>query len=178
MTKRKKIALATLPALALIILGSSVASAYSPRAFAELTEEQRSALEEARELFKEGSRDEAKEVLKEAGLPEFRGHGKGHGMKDMTEEEREKMAIKHQALKEAVENNDFAAFKEATLDAPFRDMVTEENFTKLVEANKLREAGDKEGAFEILKELGFGKGMHRSPMGSHMMGGQKGEVSD
>ena len=166
MTRKKRIALATLPALALVVLGTSVASAHmrGPR---ELSEEQRTALEEARELRKEGNEEEARSVLVEAGLsPErpLRGMHGGHGMGALHDggmhEQREKI---HAAL----EAHDYAAFKEATVDAPFSAMVTEENFEKLVEAHKLREAGDLDGAFAIMRELGFpekgprwGRGMH------------------
>lgn len=155
MTRNKKIALATLPALALVVLGSSVASAHM-RTPHELTEEQQSALLEARELRKEGSGEEARRVLKEAGIAPHMTHMFKRGGVGWIKEEREQ---RHEALHEALEHKDFEAFKKATADAPFASMVTEENFAKLVEAHELRKAGDHEGALQLLQELGFpGKG--------------------
>ncbi len=155
MNKHKKIIIATLPVLALVVLGASVASAYTGPDFRfrpdyDLSEEQRTAIEEARELRKEGDKDGARNVLKEAGLdPEMR----GHRMRALTDEEREAMRAKHDAIRTAIEQEDFEAFKTATADAPFADMVTEENFKKLIEAHELMEAGDREEALELFREI-------------------------
>ncbi len=157
--------LATLPAIALLVLGSSVASAYQGRMI-DLTEEQRAALDEARELRKDGDKEAARDVLKEAGLnPGFhhmRGHGKLH-----TVEELEIMKVRHEAIRVAIEENDYSAFKAATVDAPFAEMVTEESFTKLYEAHLLREAGDFSGAHEMLKGLGLPHPGHQGMRGGH-----------
>lgn len=148
----------TLPALALLVLGSSVASAHGGKDFfAGLTEEQRSALEEARELRKEGDLESAREVLKGAGFdPEMR---RPH-MLAKTEEERTEMQKRHEAILSAIEENDFEAFQDAVADAPFATLVTEENFAKLVEAHKLLEAGDKEGARALFEDMGYGPRHH------------------
>jgi hypothetical protein len=147
MNRRKKILLATLPALALVVLGASVTSAHS-RMLRDLTEEQRAAIAEARTLFKEGNDEEAKEVLKGAGLPPLppKFH-KMHGHQEGIE--------RHHAIREAVNANDFEAFQEAMMGTPFADMVTEENFAKLVEAHGLMENGEFEKAHELLEGLGF-----------------------
>ncbi len=165
MTKKKKIALATLPMLALIVLGSSVASVYAAP-FEGLTEEQRSALLEARELRKEGDAEGARDILKNAGIPLGKFHSRGKDMqgKGMSNTDREQMHVRHEALRDAVEKNDFDAFKAATLDAPFADMVTPANFAKLVEAHELREAGDKDAARKILEDIGFPRPMHGGGM--------------
>ena len=160
MTRNKRIMLATLPALALVVLGTSVASAHmrTPR---ELSEEQRSALEEARQLRKEGNTKEAHEVLRGVGLHQGVLH---HARKDHAEgmmygaEARER----HEAMRAAIEAGDYDAFKSATVDAPFADMVTAENFEKLVAAHKLHEDGDHEAAFALMRELGFPGNGHRS----------------
>lgn len=154
MNRRKKIALMTLPVLALVVMGSSVASAYGNRT-QELTEEQESALEEAYALRTEGERDQAREVLKRAGIPHLVHRGlaqraNGHEGQDQ--------------IYAAIDAHDYTAFKNLTIDAPFAPMVTEESFAKLVEAHALRKVGDKAGAEQILKDLGFprhGKGSHR-----------------
>lgn len=65
-----------------------------------------------------------------------------------------------EAIQQALENNDYQAFK--TLldvnpkpkDAP---EITEAIFAKLAEANRLRKSGDMEGAQKIMNELGFKK---------------------
>jgi hypothetical protein len=168
MNKHKKIIIATLPALALVVLGASVASAYGGPDLMfkwgkELSEEQRAAIEEARELRKEGDNEAARDVLKDAGLdPKMRGPKM---MRMLTDEERDAFRAKHEAIRAAIEAEDFEAFKDATAGMPFADMVTEENFEKLLEAHELMEAGDKEGAFEIFKDLemppfGHGHMMH------------------
>lgn len=148
MNRRKKIALATLPALALLVLGSSVASAHM-RPFA-LTEEERTAIEEARELRKEGDLEGARDALLEAGLDPHRRFAKmRHGMMHMHSGGGEK----HAALIEAIENNDYAAFTRAIAGTPFGEALREDEFAILVKAHELRVAGDFEGAREILQDL-------------------------
>jgi len=67
------------------------------------------------------------------------------------------------AFKNAIESGDYQTFKNLTSglpkpsDAP---EITEEIFQKLVEAHKLRKAGDKEGALKIMTELGLKKPAH------------------
>ncbi len=160
MTKNQKIALMTLPALALVLLGSSVADIGIASANIGierdrgLTSEQRAVLLQARELRKEGNNDEARALLKDAGLNPKMRH---HRMKHMGGAE---MRAEHKVIKQAIEDNDFTAFKNATAEAPFAAMVTKENFAKLVEAHTLRKSGDKEGARTLLKDLGFPHGGH------------------
>lgn len=164
MNRRKRIALATLPALALIILGSSVASAQGFRGF---NETQKAALMQARELRKEGEDTKAKEILLNAGIdPSAHAfHGKGHmrggahfaGVSTST----------RQAIHDAVAHNDYGAFTTAIAGSPFAGTVTEDNFAKLVEAFQLRESGDKKGARTLLQNLGF-HGGHHGGMGGMM----------
>ena len=60
-----------------------------------------------------------------------------------------------------------------------KSKINEETFAKVSEAHELRENGDKEGAKEIMEELGFGKlegrggkkGGHRGMRGGGMKGG-------
>jgi len=76
-----------------------------------------------------------------------------------------------EAAHTAVENNDYAAWAAAVAGSPRADQVDATTFNKLVEAHNLREAGDHEGAREIMKELGFKGG----PGGKHK--GQRGDHS-
>jgi hypothetical protein len=117
----------------------------------ELTDEQKTALEQVRELHKQGKRDEAHALLESAGLPArplmIKFHSRMGGD--------EKMREQHGAVFEAIQNGDFATFQELTKDAPFAGEMDEATFAKLAEAHKLREAGDTEGAKAILDEAGL-----------------------
>ncbi len=73
--------------------------------------------------------------------------------------------ISHEAVRTAVENNDYNAWVKAIADRPIADVITEDNFSQLVEAHTLRDAGDMEGAREIMEELGIDK--HQKHGGRH-----------
>ncbi len=178
MNQRKKALLMTLPALALLVMGSSVAYAYGTP-FDTLTEEQRSALEEARALRKEGSIDEAKKVLTDAGLKPHM--FKKHMMKGMQEHDRDAMHAKHIAIQTALKENKYEDFLEAIVDTPFAKDMTKEKFALLVRAEKLRAEGKFEEAHTLLQDAGFPmpqkRGGHmRGEMG-HGMRGMDGERS-
>jgi len=66
------------------------------------------------------------------------------------------------AFENAIESGDYATFKSLTNGKalPNAPEITEEIFQKLVEAHKLRKAGDKEGAEKIMTELGLKKPAH------------------
>lgn len=67
------------------------------------------------------------------------------------------------AFESALESGDYTTFKSLTATMPKpagAPEITEEIFQKLVEANKLRKAGDKEGAEKIMTELGLKKPNH------------------
>jgi hypothetical protein len=84
------------------------------------------------------------------------------------------------AMDTALANNDYAAFQTAIAgktkpaDAP---EMTEAVFAKMVEAYKLRQAGDMTGAQKIMTELGFkapmGKGMHGHGLPPNLTDAQK-----
>lgn len=61
------------------------------------------------------------------------------------------------AINAALEAGDYAAFAAAIEGAPFADKVTEEKFTAIIEALELREAGDIEGARQVLEDAGMHK---------------------
>ncbi len=130
-----------------------------------LTDEQTTALETAREIH-ETAHAEAEQVLKDAGIDETK-------MREIHDAMREAHKESFEAVKTAIENNDYAAFISAVADTPMADVIdTEADFAKLVEAHELREAGDHDGARAIMDELGFeGRGgfggFGHGPRGGH-----------
>ncbi|OGD67683.1 hypothetical protein A2442_03875 [Candidatus Campbellbacteria bacterium RIFOXYC2_FULL_35_25] len=138
-------------ALSLIIVGAGVTSAYGGLGTGkpELTDEQKATLEQMHDLRMSGDTEGAKVLAEEAGFPQmgFRGERRCQ----FTNEHRED-------AEEAVENNDYNAFLTAVVGSPMEDVITPEIFAKMVEAHSLREAGDIEGAREIMQGLGIGKG--------------------
>lgn len=66
------------------------------------------------------------------------------------------------AIENALDSGDYATFKDLTATGQrFEGVeITEEIFLKLVEAHKLRKAGDKVGAEKIMTELGLKKPDH------------------
>ncbi|OGG41791.1 hypothetical protein A2837_01085 [Candidatus Kaiserbacteria bacterium RIFCSPHIGHO2_01_FULL_46_22] len=118
---------------------------------AGLTEDQISAFEEAKELREAGDLDAARDVLEEAGVDE-----------GVMERLRDTMHGHHKALRAAIEDNDYEAFREAIEGSPLADIInTEEEFERFVEAHNLIKNGDKESAKEIFDDLGIeGPGKH------------------
>ena len=140
-----KKSLLALPALA-ILLGvsgvSATAYAHGLGPVEDLTDEQKDDLATLRELMHDGKIEEAKAFAEEAGLPSLK-----HGVRLRLDPE------KKQALDAALDSGDYAAFAELTADAPFADELSPEAFARLVEAHTLMEAGDMDGAKNILKDL-------------------------
>lgn len=62
------------------------------------------------------------------------------------------------AVQAAVEANDYDAFVAVAPDKLTEAITSEADFELFVEAKELKEAGDREGAQEILSELGIEKG--------------------
>ena len=132
-----------LPVMAAMVLGTVGVAAACEKPEVDLTEDQRVALEEIKELHEAGDHDAAHTLMVEHEIP-ARKQKRERGPKDPE---------KRAAVLEALENNDYDAFLSIHEDAPFADKLTEEHFNKLVEAHELRAAGDLEGAREIMKEL-------------------------
>lgn len=117
---------------------------------ANLTEEQRVALEEAHELRQSGDKDAARDLLVEAGIDEE----VLHSLREAAHEARSEMH-------EAVEAGDYERFKELVVDSPLADVITSEaDFDLFVEAHELRAAGEYDEAKEILDELGIERPEH------------------
>ena len=121
---------------------------------ANLTDEQKNAIMEARELREVGNYEEARDLLAEAGIDE-----------DVL---RTLHQAKHEAraeMKAALEAGDYEAFLEVVADTPLADIITSESdFEDFREAHQLRQEGDKEGAKAILDDLGIErehKGHHK-----------------
>ncbi len=77
---------------------------------------------------------------------------------------------KHEAVRVAVENNDYDAWSAAVVGTPRANKITVENFAKVVEAHNLRESGDYKSAKEVMKDLGMGKGGMYGSKGGHRGG--------
>lgn len=112
-----------------------------------ITADQQATLDQVRSLREEGKFAEAKDLAKQAGLP-F-----GMMMRRNAWQKNGKVGEQADAVRTAIENNDYQAFVKATANAPFADKVTEEMFSKMVEAHNLRASGDLEGAKAIMDEL-------------------------
>lgn len=144
----------SLAAFLLMVAGVTSVSAFGPVGKGnfrfELSDEDRQVLEDARELFEEGDEEQARALLEDAGI-EIPIRGPKH----------------FDAIRQAIEDNDYAAFVDATEDAPFKDQITQDVFDKIVEAHDLHESGDDEGARAIIESLGFDFHPHgpRGPKG-------------
>ena len=112
---------------------------------ANLTDEQKNAIMEARELREVGNYEEARDILADAGIDE--------------EVLRALHQARHEAraeMLEALEVGDYEAFLEVVADTPLADIITSESdFEDFREAHELRQEGDREGAKAILDELGI-----------------------
>ncbi|MCA9356324.1 hypothetical protein KC852_02270 [Candidatus Nomurabacteria bacterium] len=147
-----------LGALTIFGLFAGQASAFYPQA-KNLTDEEKSQLEELHTLVEEGNFEEADKLREELGLP----------TREEMQARHEEMRANHEAIKEAIENNDYESFKDLTKDAPFAENVNEEFFAKMVEMHELRQSGDYEAADLIRQELGLpdrGMGHQRHRFGS------------
>jgi nucleotide-binding universal stress UspA family protein len=122
----------------------------SPRAeelLSVINEDNFSKLVEAHKLREAGDMEGAKAIMEELGLPEM---GKGNGaMKN------ENM----QAVKEALENNDYNAWLIVMEGSPkaeeIKAIIDESNFDQIVKIHELMQAGDRDGALKIVEELGL-----------------------
>ncbi|MBP9827818.1 hypothetical protein KBC55_01555 [Patescibacteria group bacterium] len=122
---------------------------------AEITTEQFAVMVEANALKEAGDHEAARALMQEAGLElprPFHGH---RGRAALTAEEREDMKADMEAVRTALNDRDYASYLELTPDRPFLNQVTQEQFNVLADAQELREAGDFEGAIDLLQEAGL-----------------------
>lgn len=114
-----------------------------------ITEENFSQFVEAKNLIEEGNKEDAKVIFEELGIK--KGFHRGY-KKSFHDPE------KHEAINEAIENNDYNAWVEAKGGlGKFEDSINEENFSQYAEAINLKKAGDYEGAKLIFENLGITK---------------------
>lgn len=135
---------------------------------AGLTQEQIEAFETAHELQKEGNRDGARDVLKEAGIDL-------NTLESVREALHDYHHQMHTAIEEAVEANNYDAFKKAIEGSPLSDIITsEDDFKMFSEAFNYRKEGNYQAAQDIMEELGAG--MHPFLHHGGMMGGHMGHM--
>lgn len=121
---------------------------------AQLSEDQRAAIQEAAQLRAEGNITAARDVLVEAGIDES-------ALSALRRAKQES----HRAIHAAVEANDYQAFTLAIAGTPLADVITsEEDFAIFKEAHDLRQAGSREEAAQLYNELGVSPAM-RGVMG-------------
>lgn len=124
---------------------------------AGLSQEQISAFEIAREKRQSGDLSGARDTLVKAGVDET----VLQAMHKASKESRD-------AIRQAVEKEDYEAFKTAVAGTPLADSVdTEADFKLFVQAHLLREDGKWEKAKKILDELGVKSPQHHFGMGNH-----------
>lgn len=157
-------------AIAALALTATGAQAFNSNALttAGLTEEQQTAFVVARELRAEGDVTAARNVLVDAGID-------ASTLEKVRTAMRKERQVGHEAMKAALEADDFAAFTRAIEDSPLSDVITtKEDFRSFKEAHELLQSGDKESAKVIFTELGVrqpkeGKGHIHGMHGKQMM---------
>jgi hypothetical protein len=132
-----------------------------------LTDSQVSALETAHEMKANGTdRDEVKTYLEENGVD-------SDTIKEIRQASREVRQAQREAVRTALESDDYNAFLAAIADSPLSESITSEaDFAMFQEAHELRASGDKEGVQELLAELGIEKSDGRGHKGGHRGGGE------
>ena len=123
----------------------------------KITEENFAKFAEANLLMKEGKFEEAKALREELGFNVRleKGFGDMHQMGQRGRGEMKFDSEKQTAIQEAIESGDYNAWKELEGNNKITEQITEENFAKFVEMQKLRIAGDKDGAKLLADELGL-----------------------
>ncbi len=112
---------------------------------AGLNDEQIEAFGTARELRESGDFKAARDALLEAGVDE-----------DTLKSVHKAMHQTRDAIRDAVEAEDYEAFKTAVAGTPLAEAVdTEEDFKKFIEAHDLKAEGKWDEAKDILDELGI-----------------------
>lgn len=113
-----------------------------------LTSNQTEALEKADEVRRE-AHEKVQAILKDAGIDM-------ETMHSIKSAEHTARAQHHKVVREAVQNEDFEAYRAAVANTPFEDTVTtEEEFAKLIEAHKLHESGEHAAAKILMEEIGL-----------------------
>lgn len=115
---------------------------------AGLSDEQVVAVQEAQELKASGELLAAKEALKAAGVT-----------KETMRQIKAVAKEAKQAVKDAVQAGDYAAFKIAIADSPLEELITtKDEFNQFVAAHALRQPGEARVVGELFTGLGIGQG--------------------
>jgi hypothetical protein len=127
------------------------------QALGVITEANFSQLVEAHNLRQSGDFEGAKTLMESIGLENMRGE-RGQGGRNFDPEMKEKMDA-------VMESGDYNAWKELETEknpnSQALDVVTEANFSQLVEAHNLKQSGDFDGAKTIFDELGLTRPMQK-----------------
>lgn len=107
---------------------------------------------EMHKLMQAGDREGAAVIAGELGIDNFAHPEKGQG--EFMRAGR-KGGMMNEAIREAIDNNDYNAWVEAHGDNANSEELTQDRFNKMVEIHRLLEDGDEEGAQELMKEVGF-----------------------
>lgn len=135
-----------------------------------LTTNQLEALETSQELRSAGDFDAARTVLEEANINKETMHEIRSAMHQYKIQMRE-------AIKKAVENNDFEAFQVAIVESPLAEKITSElDFEKFVNAHELMANGNFESAQKLFEELGIERGGHGKMQGQEHRNKQMGKT--
>lgn len=161
MIKKRNAVPALLLGLVLLGTGSAAYAAFGgpgelpSKVLSAFSADEQAAIQQAQEI-RSSAEAEAQAVLDAAGVTEDALHT---AMTSFREEQRT-------ALNEALDNNDYDAYKALVANNPNADELTQDIFTKLVDIRELEQSGDREGAMELrqeLKDSGFMGGGHGGP---------------
>ena len=169
MTKRITSPIAAFALIAVVAGTATTAYAFNPdmleKIDVDLTEAQVSALDQAHELRESGAdRGEVKTFLEENGIDE-------DTMKEVRDAVHEVRHEMREAVHTALENDDYSAFLTAIVDSPLADAIdSEADFETFKTAHELKASGDREGAMELMAELGIEKRAGHGHRGGHRGG--------
>ncbi len=158
----KKHILPAFAVIGLLTLGGLSAQAFNLgtnnlAAFTNFSQAEQTAIQKSFDI-RQAAEVEADKVLAAAGLDKTKLH-----QAIMTYHQGEKSKFEA-----SITAGDYKTFSDLVKGSPMAKGLTEENFNKLVEAHKLRQAGDMAGARKIMESVGF-KGLG---LGMGMMGGR------
>jgi hypothetical protein len=124
---------------------------------ANLTDTQREALEEARELRQSGKVEEARDLLVKAGIDET-----------VVQQLRQAVSQNREDIKEAIETGNYELFRDVVGDTPLANQITSaSDFERLQEAHELQQAGDFTEARHIFADLGIERPQWRLSQTNH-----------
>ena len=112
----------------------------------KITEENFNKLVKFHQLIKEGKKDEAEALLKETGL----------GAKNFDHKKIVGRQFNNDAVRQAIANNDYSAWKEAVANMPGADKITQADFDNMVKLHRLIKEGKNDEVKQLKTQLGMG----------------------